>query len=84
MNLKKYITFLVFVLFISNPVFASKLPNDVWNFVKSQIPSAKQRFDSVITISDDVMYIPLYPPSDKTVDKISVEYSYPQKPAFAT
>ena len=83
MNLKKYITFLVFVLFISNPVFASKLPNDVWNFVKSQIPSAKQRFDSVITISDDVMYIPLYPPSDKTVDKISVEYSYPQKPLSA-
>ena len=79
MNIKRYVAYLFLFFAFSNPVFASKLPNDVWNFVKSQIPSAKQRFDSVITITDDVMYIPLYPPSGKTVDKISVEYSYPEK-----
>ena len=80
MNIKKCVTFLSLCFFLSSGAFASKLPNDVWSFIKSEIPSAKQRFDSVITISDDLMYIPLYPPSDKTVEKISVEYSYPQKP----
>ena len=79
MSIKKYLICMVLFLAISNTAFASKLPNDVWNFVKGQIPSAKQRFDSVITVSDDVMYIPLYPPSEKMVDKILIEYAYPEK-----
>ena len=79
MNIKKYISCLFLFMAFSNCAFASKLPDDVWKFIKAQIPAAKQRFDSVVTISDDVMYIPLYPPSEKSVDKISVEYSYPEK-----
>ena len=79
MNIKKYISCLFLFVAFSNCAFASKLPDDVWKFIKAQIPAAKQRFDSVVTISDDVMYIPLYPPSEKSVDKISVEYSYPEK-----
>lgn len=56
---------------------ATKLPNDVWNFVKGKLPQVQQRFDSVLTLSDDVMYIPLYPPSTTLVDEIKVEYTYP-------
>ncbi len=79
MKFKIYVMYLFLFLMFFNCAFASKLPDDVWNFIKEQIPNAKQRFDSVITISDDIMYIPLYPPSEKTVDKILVEYSYPEK-----
>lgn len=55
---------------------ASKLPDNVWKYVKSQLPSAQQRFDSVITVGD-IMYIPLYPPTDKKVDTLKVDYTYP-------
>ena len=57
--------------------YASKLPDDVWKYVKSNLPDAKQRFDSVITLSDDIMYIPLYPAASQDVEKIAIEYSYP-------
>ncbi len=66
-------------LLLNNIVFATKLPQDVWKYIKQSLPNAQQRFDSVITISDDVMYIPLYPPSDTTVDSIQIDYTYPEK-----
>ena len=70
----------LFIFFIGqNAALASKLPNDVWNFVKTNLPDAQQRFDSIITLPDEVMYIPLYPPNNTTVDKISIEYTYPEK-----
>jgi len=79
MNIKKIVlgTLMLSLGFMNN-VLASKLPNDVWEYIKKSLPNAKQRFDSVVTISDDVMYIPLYPPSDKTVSSIQVEYTYPE------
>lgn len=64
-------------LMLSPIASASKLPNDVWNFIKEQLPKAQQRFDSVLTLNDDVMYIPLSPPSTVMVDEIKVEYVYP-------
>lgn len=62
---------------------ASKLPNDVWNFVKGQLPQVQQRFDSVLTLSEDVMYIPLSPPSTTMVDEIKVEYVYPENKSLS-
>ena len=83
MNIKKLIIGIsVLSLSLVNSALASKLPNDVWNYVKTNLPSAKQRFDSVVTVSDDVMYVPLYPPSDKTVESIQTEYTYPANKKF--
>ena len=67
---------------LNTKALATKLPNDVWNFVKANLPQAQQRFDSVITLENDLMYIPLYPPSTTTVENIAVEYTYPAKLSF--
>ncbi len=75
--MKKIVLFLLFFIFSSSVSFASKLPNDVWKFVKNNLPSAQQRFDSVITLSNDVMYIPLTPPSLTEVETIKIDYTYP-------
>ena len=56
---------------------ASKLPDDVWKYIKLSLPEANQRFDSVITLKNGNMYIPLYPPASVDVDKIEIEYTYP-------
>lgn len=82
MNFKKHLlsTTLLALFVLSNSALASKLPEDVWKYVKTSLPNAQQRFDSVVTLSNGIMYIPLYPPTDKTVDKIDIEYSYPNKP----
>lgn len=71
-------TTLILGLTSNNCAFSSKLPEDVWKYVKNSLPQAQQRFDSVLTISDNIMYIPLYPPTNTTVDEIKIEYTYPQ------
>ena len=83
MRLKQgIISILAIFLFCTQNVFASKLPDDVWNFVKSNLPNARQRFDSVITLNQGIMYIPLYPPSTSEVAKIQIEYTYPKNSNF--
>ncbi len=84
-NITKTVKLLfLFIFFISqNMVFASKLPEDVWKYIKANIPQAQQRFDSVITVSDDVMFIPLYPPALQETENIAIEYSYPQNTSLA-
>lgn len=71
------ISVLTIITALANCAYASKLPDDVWTFVKANLPSAKQRFDSVVTLNNDIMYIPLYPPSEKDVNSIQIEYTYP-------
>ena len=80
--MKKIVLFLLFFIISTNVSLASKLPNDVWKFVKNNLPSAQQRFDSVITLSNDVMYIPLTPPSLTDVETIKIEYTYPNNKAL--
>ncbi len=82
--IKKYIVTMTLLFFtgLNACVFASKLPDDVWEFVKTNLPKAQQRFDSVVTLGD-IMYIPLYPPAQKDVDKITVEYTYPQNKSLS-
>ncbi len=81
MKVKKVVLSIVlaFYLMLNNIASATKLPQDVWKYIKQSLPNAQQRFDSVITLSDDVMYIPLYPPSDTTVESIQIDYTYPDK-----
>ncbi|MBQ7287042.1 MAG: hypothetical protein IJW73_04700, partial [Candidatus Gastranaerophilales bacterium] len=80
MNIKKNIVTLslTMLLAFSSAANASKLPNDLFNYVKGQLPQAQQRFDSVLVINDDLMYIPLTPPTVNEVSEIKVEYSYPE------
>ena len=80
MNIKKNIVTLslTMLLALSSSANASKLPNDIFNYVKGQLPQAQQRFDSVLVINDDLMYIPLTPPTASEVSEIKVEYSYPE------
>ncbi len=81
MGIKKEIKALLTVLLMfttSNFASASKLPDDVWTYVKGQLPRAVQRFDSVVVINDSVMYVPLYPAARNDVDKVELEYTYPK------
>lgn len=73
-----YALLLMTFILSSTEAFASKLPDDVWEYIKKEIPGATQRFDSVVTVTKDVMYVPLYPAQKERVDELKVEYTYPQ------
>lgn len=71
--------FLIFTLIfaLNLPVNASKLPTDLYQYIQQNLKGAKQRFDSVIVLPDNVMYVPLYPAVKVEVDKIEIVYTYP-------
>lgn len=71
--------FLIFALIfaLNLPVFASKIPTDLYKYIQQNLKGAKQRFDSVIVLPDGVMYVPLYPAVKADVDKIEITYTYP-------
>ena len=77
-NLIKTFAALSILAFTCQNAYASKLPDNVWNYIKGQLPKATQRFDSVVVLNDSVMYVPLYPAQKKDVQNIAVDYTYPK------
>ncbi len=75
---KKIALFLFTFLLMASPAMASKLPDDLWNYIKTEIPGSSQRFDSVIVLPDKNLYIPLYPAQKSDHQAIQVEYTYPK------
>lgn len=55
-GLKLFVSLFAFFIMCQS-ANASKLPIEVWEYVKEQLPSSTQRFDSVVVVSSDVMYI---------------------------
>ena len=74
----KLFSVLMFVLMGINSAQASRLPDDVWAYVKEQLPNATQRFDSVVVLNNSTMYVPLYPAQRNDVEKIALDYTYPK------
>ena len=66
------------LLVTSTCSYASTLPNDLWDYIKQNLPEAKQRFDSVIELPSGSLYIPLYPVQEIVNDEIKIEYTYPK------
>lgn len=75
---KKIVVFLFAFLLMASPAMASKLPDNLWDYIKMEIPGATQRFDSVIVLPDKNLYIPLYPAQKSTPEEIKIEYAYPK------
>lgn len=66
------------LLLVNQNADASRLPDNVWEFVKQELPKATQRFDSVVVLDSDTMYVPLYPSTKEEVEELKVEYTYPE------
>ncbi len=75
--LKSIFTIIAF-LAVTTCSHASTLPNDMWQYIKQELPEAKQRFDSVIELPSGSLYIPLYPAQEIVNDEIKIDYTYPK------
>ncbi|MCQ2789799.1 MAG: hypothetical protein MJ229_05405 [bacterium] len=74
----------VVVLFTATTdAFAAKIPDNVKNFVKKEMPGATFRFDGLLSYPDGTLYLPLYPALIKKFDTLSVKATMPsgQKPS---
>lgn len=80
----KKIFFLILTLFIfTGSVFAAKLPDSVKNFIKADFPQTDFRFDGVIILPDNTIYLPVFPANLLKTQDIYIVKSVPEKAKFA-
>ena len=58
MRIKALIILALVMVFIPDAK-ASRLPDNFWSYIKQELPRATQRFDSVIVLDENTMYVPL-------------------------
>ena len=58
-------------------VFAAKLPDDVRNYINTNIPGADIRFDGVIIFPSNTIYLPLFPSLFSDITKLQIKETIP-------
>jgi len=75
--LRKFLVLLGIVLMFSTSAFAAKIPDDIRDYIDNKVPGTDVRFDGVIILPDNTVYLPLYPSLFSDVKKLSVKESFP-------
>jgi DNA-binding beta-propeller fold protein YncE len=75
--MKKLIIGLAIMLSIIAPANATKVPENVRNFVTADYPEAVFRFDGVVILPDNTVYLPLIPSKFNTEDEVNIKYTLP-------
>ena len=66
------------VLLIScSTALAAKIPDDVKAYIDKTVPHTDIRFDGVIILPDNTVYLPLYPSLFSDVKELKIKESYP-------
>ena len=58
-------------------VFAAKIPTEVKDYIMSKIPQTDIRFDGVIILPDNTVYLPLYPSLFSDIKTLKIKETYP-------
>ena len=75
--MRKLLLILGALLVTCTTSFAAKIPDDVREYINKTVPNTDIRFDGVIILPDNTVYLPLYPSLFSDIKKIAVKESYP-------
>ena len=73
---KLLIVFGIMILAAIN-VYAAKVPDEVVEYINNTVPGTDIRFDSVVILPDNTIYLPLYPSLFSDIRKLHVKESIP-------
>ncbi len=76
--MKKLIIGLALMLSIIAPANATKVPENVRKFVMIDYPETEFRFDGVVILPDNTVYLPLIPSKFNTEDPVEIKYTLPE------
>ena len=68
----------------SVPAFATKIPDNVQKFVVKDFPNTTFRFDGVIILPDNTIYLPLLPAKIINPEKLEIKQTYPTGKTLAS
>lgn len=70
---------LVFCLILTGlPSFAEKIPDNVQKYIEQTFPKTNFRFDGVITLPDNTVYLPLFPAKIINPEQLEIKRTYPE------
>ncbi len=76
--MRKVLLLLGILLISCTSSFAAKIPDDVKEYINKTVPGTDIRFDGVIILPDNTVYLPLYPSLFSDIKKLEVKKSYPE------
>ena len=82
--MRKSLICLGIMLLLSTPVFSAQIPDNVRNFVSKDFPKTNFRFDGVIILPDNTLYLPLFPARIVDTDKLEIKTTYPANKTLAS
>lgn len=78
----KIFSLLALILLTCTASFAAKIPNEVSEYITKAIPGTDIRFDGVIILPDNTLYLPLYPSLFSDIKKLEIKESFPANQDF--
>ena len=81
--MRKFLVLLSALLITPTSVFASKLPDDVAEYINKNIPGTDIRFDGVIIMPDNTVYLPLFPSLFTDIKSLKIKETYPANKTLA-
>ena len=76
--MRKFLLILGMLLISCTNVFAAKIPQEVKTYILEKIPQADIRFDGVIILPDNTIYLPLYPALFSDITKLKIKETFPE------
>ena len=81
--MRKFFLILCLLLISCSNVFAAKIPEDVKEYITKTVPNTDIRFDGVIVLPDNTIYLPLFPSLFSDVKNVDIKETIPQKQSLA-
>lgn len=81
--MRRLLTAFAVVLALSSTVNATQLPDNVKNVITKDFPNTNFRFDGVIILPDNTVYLPLIPAKLNPDKELSVKTTYPSGKTLA-
>ncbi|MBD5401462.1 hypothetical protein HDR58_01490 [bacterium] len=75
--MRKLLLALILCFTASGIAFAEQVPQNVQDFVNQTFPETNFRFDGVIVLPDNTMYLPIIPAKTENVEEVGIKSTYP-------
>lgn len=76
--MRRLLLLLGIILISATNVFAAKLPVEVQEYINKTVPGTDIRFDGVVILPDNTIYLPLFPSLFSDITKLQIKESYPE------
>ena len=82
--MRKLIICLGILLMTSTTAFSAKIPDDIQQFISNDFPKTNFRFDGLIVLPDNTVYLPVFPAKTITPETLAIKETIPASKTFNT